>query len=73
MTRLGITGSAINWRVRMFQRCAGGLAVILEEDDVAEAVVLLEIVDALLEGPQDLFDLLFRHPAEGLVVVRRLR
>src|ERR1019366_4435956 len=51
------------------QRSAGGIAMVLEEDDVAEAVVLLEIVDALLEGPEGLFDELFGHVAGGLVVV----
>src|ERR1035441_5058304 len=53
----------------MLQRSAGGIAMVLEEDDVAEAVVLFEIVDAFLEGPEDLFDELFGHAAEGLVVV----
>src|ERR1035437_4051054 len=43
--------------------------MVLEEEDVAEAAVFLEIVDALLERPQRLFDELLRHIAKGLVVV----
>ena len=39
-------------RVGMLQRGAGRFAMVLEQEDVAEAAVLLEIVDALLEGPQ---------------------
>ena len=49
----------------MFQRRAGRLAVILEKQDVAEAAVLLEIVDAFLEGPEHFFDLPFGHLAQG--------
>ena len=59
-------------RVRMFQRRARRFAVVLEKQDVAEAAVLLQIVDALLERPEHLFDLLLRHLAQGLVVVRPL-
>src|SRR5450759_4897107 len=43
--------------------------MVLEEDDVAETVVLLQIDDALLEGPEDLFDEFLGHVAKGLAVV----
>ena len=56
----------------MFQRRARRLAVILEEDDVAEAPVALQIVDAIFERPENFFDLLFRHFAERHGVLRRL-
>jgi hypothetical protein len=45
----------------MFERSAGRLAAVLEQQDVAEPAVLLEVVDAVAEGPQHLFDLAFGH------------
>src|ERR1019366_10756221 len=53
---LGDDGKRDQLGMRMLQRSAGGIAMVLEKDDVAEAVVLLEIVDALLEGPEDFFN-----------------
>src|SRR5450759_4651654 len=66
---LGDDGERDQLGVRMLQRGARGVAMVLEEEDVTEAAVFLEIVDALLEGPEGLFDELLGHVAEGLVVV----
>src|SRR5262249_30185073 len=59
-------------RVWMFERSAGGLAIILEQDDAAEALVLLQIIDALLEGPEHFSDLARGHLGERLLVLARL-
>ena len=59
-------------RVRMLQRGAGGLAVILEDEDGLEAAILLEIEHALTEGEQDLGDGVGRHRRQGRRVVRAL-
>ena len=61
---LGDHGQRDQLAMRMLERGAGGLAVILEKQDVAEPAILLEIADAVLEGPQHLFDLLLRHLAQ---------
>src|SRR5213594_682682 len=48
-------------RVRMLERSAGGLAVILEDEDGLEAAILLEIEHALSERQQHLGDGLGRQ------------
>src|ERR1035437_2845559 len=67
---LGDDGKRDQLGMGMLERRARGVAIVLEEDDVAEATVLLEIVDAILERPEDLFDELVGHVAEGRAVVR---
>ena len=39
--------------MRVLERGARGCAVVLEEQDVAEAQVLAEVEDARPEGPED--------------------
>ena len=41
-------------RMRVFQRGAGCISVILENQDVTKAVVFLQIVDAIAETPREL-------------------
>ena len=38
-------------RMRMVERGAGGHTVVLEDDDVAEAAILLQVLHALAERP----------------------
>src|SRR5205823_10835852 len=56
----------------MFKRRAGRLAMVLEDENVFETAILLEIDDAIAEGPEHIFDALCRHGGEGLVMIRRL-
>ena len=60
-------------RVRVLERRAGRRAVVLEDQDVAEAPILLQIEDALAEGPQHPLDLGLRHRRQRLRVVGRSR
>jgi len=47
----------------------GGIAVVLEEDDVAEAVVFLRSLTRSLKAQRTFFDELVGHSAKGLTVV----
>src|SRR5258708_7054299 len=58
--------------MRMLQRRAGCFAVIFEHQDVLEAAVLLEVENAVAEGPEQVFHALDRHGGQALHVVRRL-
>src|SRR5450755_220307 len=46
--------------VGMLEGSAGGFAMIFENEDVAEALVVFEIEHAVAVGPQDIFDGAFR-------------
>src|ERR687898_1910343 len=56
----------------MLEMRAGGRAVILEDDDRAEAAILLQIVDALAESTEHLLDIALPHRRQRLLVARRL-
>src|SRR5258706_7694585 len=58
--------------VAVLQGGAGVLAVVLEDQDVAEAVVVLEVHHAVPEGPEHVLDLLRRQLAQLLRVIGRL-
>src|SRR6266536_5676206 len=47
-------------RMRVLQSSASGFPVVLEDQDVFEAAVLLQIENAVAEGPQYVFNLLRR-------------
>src|SRR5580700_10949602 len=55
----------------MLERCAGGFSVILENQNVAEALVVLEVQHAVAEGPEHVFDLLFSHRCQSAAMVGR--
>src|SRR5262249_18522417 len=56
----------------MFQRGAGSLAVVLEEQDVAQPPVVLQVVDAVTESPENLFDRFFAELGQAQRVLRGL-
>src|SRR5713226_1049563 len=57
--------------MRMLEACAGLHAMILEDDNVAKALVTLEIQYAVAIGPQHLFDLeRFKVPQTGVMLGR---
>src|SRR5437868_14377300 len=56
----------------MLQGGACRLPVILEDQNVLEAAILLEIDDAVAESPKHVLDAFLRHVGEGLRVIRRL-
>ncbi len=56
----------------MLERRSGRFAVILEQQDVAEAAVVLEIEHAVTISPQNFLDSLLRQRGHGELVVRRL-
>ncbi len=45
--------------------------MILENQDVPEALIVFQVEHAVPECPQDVLDLLFRHRRESAPVVRR--
>ena len=53
----------------MFERCPGGLPVILEDQDVLEAAILFQIEDAVSERPQNVFNSLGRQRCKAGRVV----
>ena len=58
-------------RMRMLERCAGGLPVILEKQNVAEAAVVFQIEHAIAIGPQRFLDCLLRHGRKRELMVGR--
>jgi len=56
---LGTIGKAINWRMRVARAMPGRLAMILENQDVPEALIVFQVEHAVPECPQDVLDLLF--------------
>src|SRR6516225_1343920 len=69
---LGHDGQRNQLPVGMFQRCSCGCAMVLEDHDVLEALVFLQIEDAVAEGPQHILNPLFGQRCQRLVMVRRL-
>src|ERR1039458_1240394 len=55
----------------MLQRRPCRYPMVLEDQDVLEATVLLQIDDAVAVGPQDIFNALLRNGGQGSVVVGR--
>src|SRR5580704_1370509 len=55
----------------VLERGAGRLAVILEQQDVAEAAIVLQVEHAIAVGPENLFDRFLAQVRERLHVVRR--
>src|SRR6266446_4671746 len=43
-------------RMRMFEGSAGGFSMILEDEDVAEALVVFQVEHAVAVSPQNVFD-----------------
>ncbi len=58
-------------RVPVVERRAGGRAVVLEDEDAAEAAILLEIEDPLAKRPQHPLDLRLGHRRHRLAVIGR--
>src|SRR5579862_1274865 len=56
----------------MFQRGPGSLAMVLEDQNVFEPPILLQIENAIPEGPQHVFDSLWRQCRQARSVVRSL-
>jgi hypothetical protein len=56
-------------RMRVLQRRAGRPAMILEQQDVAQAVVLPEVAHALAEGREHSLDFAFGHRRQRLVMI----
>src|SRR5579862_1611305 len=54
---LGNNRQSDKLRVSMFQRGAGGIAMVFEDQDVFEAAILLEVNDAVTIGPKHIFHL----------------
>src|SRR5580698_1390968 len=55
--------------MRVLERRAGSFAVVLENKNVFEAAVLLEIQNAVAEGPKHVFNALGRQSGQGGIVV----
>src|SRR3981189_638211 len=55
--------------MRVLERCPGRLAMILENQDVPEALIVFQVEHSVPECPQDVLDLLFRHRRESAPVV----
>src|SRR5205085_12223668 len=62
-------GESDELRMGMFERRAGGFAVVFENQDVLEAAVFLQVENAVAEGPEDVFDPFGREGGEAGVVV----
>src|SRR5208283_199906 len=56
----------------MFDGSASGLAMILENKNVAEALVILKVEHAVAIGPEDVFNGLLRKLRKGGLMLRRL-
>src|SRR5579884_1006793 len=54
----------------MLQRCSCRFAMVLENQDVLEAPILLQIDDAIAECPEHVFDAFVRHVGECVSVIR---
>ena len=53
--------------MRVLERRPGGLAVVLEQEDVAQAMVAFQVDDAIAKGPEQIFDALFRQRTERIL------
>src|SRR5713101_7633892 len=58
-------------RMGVLERRPGSLAVVLENQDVTEALVILQVEDAVAIGPQHLFDGSLGHRGQRALVIRR--
>jgi hypothetical protein len=57
--------------MRVFERLAGRLAVILEEQNVFETHIAAKVEHAIAVSPEEVLDPLLGHVAEGLHVLWR--
>ena len=73
LNAFGNDGQGDELGVGVLERGAGGLAVVLEDEDVAEAGVFGQVEDAIAEGEEDVGDLVVGHGGEGGEVVRDFR
>ena len=64
-------GQSDELRMGVFERSARRLAVIFEQQDVAEAPIVLQIHHAITVGPQSFLDGAIRHRRHRKIVVRR--
>src|SRR3989442_153677 len=55
----------------VFERRPGSLAVVLENQDVTEALVVFQVEDAVAIGPQHLFEGFLGHGGQRALVIRR--
>ena len=69
----GKNGQRDELRVRVLERGAGSLAVILEDEDVLEATIFLEIENTVAECPEHVFDTFGRKIGQAGIVVRAFR
>src|SRR6266849_2515049 len=58
-------------RMGVLERRPGSLAVVLENQDVTEALVIFQVEDAVAIGPQHLFDGSLGHRGQRALVIRR--
>src|SRR2546422_835295 len=58
-------------RVRVLQRGPGGLAVVLEDQDVAQPAVFPQVQDAVAVCPEDVLKLLLRQARQRRLVIGR--
>lgn len=58
-------------RVAVFERRTGGGAVILEDEDVAEAKIFTEVQHPIPIGPEHVLDFLGRHVGQAVFVTCR--
>src|ERR1700730_6371009 len=65
----GKNGKRNELRMSVLERGAGGFSVIFENQDVFETTILLEVKDAVAEGPKHVFDTLGRKVGQAGVVV----
>src|SRR5579859_8045771 len=68
----GNNGKRDELRMRVLDGSAGGFAVILEDEDIAETLVVLEVEHAVAISPQDVFDGARRKSSERGGVFRSL-
>src|SRR5271165_6234225 len=67
----GDDGQGDELGMRMFDRGASGFAVILENQDVAEALIVLEVQHAVAIGPEDVFQRAFGESGQCRGVIGR--
>ena len=68
----GHDGQRNQLRVRVFQRRARGISMVLENQNVAKSLVVLQVQHAVAQREQHVFDRLFAQPGKCRVVIRRL-
>src|SRR5579884_1423827 len=64
LNALGNDGESDQLRVRVLEGGAGAFAMVLEEQNVSQAMIALEVENAVAKGPKQVFDALFRQLAQ---------